>query len=32
LRMLNGQEQAIRVKLNDLILPEDIIVVPQSFF
>ena len=32
LRMLNGQEQTIRVKLNDVILPEDIIVVPQSFF
>ncbi|MES4785949.1 MAG: hypothetical protein C4294_09170, partial [Nitrospiraceae bacterium] len=32
LRKINGQEQSLRVKLEDLVLPEDIIVVPQSFF
>lgn len=32
LRVVNGVEQSIRVKLEELVLPEDIIVVPQSFF
>jgi protein involved in polysaccharide export with SLBB domain len=32
LRTINGQQQSIRVKLDDPVLPEDIIVVPQSFF
>lgn len=32
LRRINGEEQSFRVKLEDAILPEDIIVVPQSFF
>lgn len=32
LRIVNGQEQSMRVKLDDLVLPDDIIVVPQSFF
>lgn len=32
LRRINGREQSMRVKLEDQVLPEDIIVVPQSFF
>ncbi|WP_447987249.1 SLBB domain-containing protein [Nitrospira sp. Nam74] len=32
LRRVNGQEQSFKVKLEDSVLPEDIIVVPQSFF
>lgn len=32
LRVLNGRELSIRVRLEDLVLPDDIIVVPQSFF
>ena len=32
LRMVNGQEQSTRVKLEELVLPEDIIVVPKRFF
>jgi polysaccharide export outer membrane protein len=32
LRTINGEQQSIRVKLDDPVLPEDIIVVPQSFF
>ena len=32
LRTSNGVEQSVRVKLEDILLPDDIIVVPQSFF
>lgn len=32
LRKVNGQEQSIRVTLDTIILPEDILVVPRSFF
>ena len=32
LRVINGQEETISVKLDDLIHPNDIIVVPQRFF
>jgi polysaccharide export outer membrane protein len=32
LRTVNGVEQSVRVKLEDILLPDDIIVVPQSFF
>lgn len=32
LRVINGQEETISVKLNDLLHPNDIIVVPQRFF
>ena len=32
LRVIDGQEQSIRMKLEDSILPEDIIVVPRRFF
>lgn len=32
LRKLNGQEQTIPVTLDGVIMPEDIIVVPRSFF
>ncbi|MBS0154441.1 MAG: SLBB domain-containing protein [Nitrospira sp.] len=32
LRVINGQEVTISVKLDDLIHPSDIIVVPQRFF
>ncbi len=32
LRMINGQEETIPVKLDDLVHPNDIIVVPQRFF
>jgi protein involved in polysaccharide export with SLBB domain len=32
LRTIQGEQQSIRVKLDDPVLPEDIIVVPQSFF
>jgi protein involved in polysaccharide export with SLBB domain len=31
-RTLNGKEQSIRVDLDTLVLPDDIIVVPRSFF
>jgi protein involved in polysaccharide export with SLBB domain len=32
LRKINGQEQSIHVSLDTMILPEDIVVVPRSFF
>lgn len=32
LRMINGQEESISVKLDDPVYPNDIIVVPQRFF
>jgi protein involved in polysaccharide export with SLBB domain len=32
LRMVNGKEKAIEVELDALVLPEDIVVVPRSFF
>jgi len=32
LRKLNGQEQSISVALDGTIMPEDIIIVPRSFF
>jgi len=32
LRKVNGEEQTIPVNLNTIILPEDILVVPRSFF
>ena len=32
LRKINGQEQSIQVNLDTVILPEDIVVVPRSFF
>lgn len=32
LRMINGQEETIPVKLDDPVQPNDIIVVPQRFF
>jgi protein involved in polysaccharide export with SLBB domain len=32
LRVVNGQEETIRVKLDDFLHPNDIIVVPQRFF
>jgi polysaccharide export outer membrane protein len=32
LRVIDGNEQSIRLKLEDVVLPEDIIVVPRSFF
>jgi protein involved in polysaccharide export with SLBB domain len=31
-RTLNGKEQSIRVDLDTVVLPDDIIVVPRSFF
>jgi hypothetical protein len=32
LRKVNGQEQSIQVNLETIILPDDILVVPRSFF
>ena len=32
LRMVNGEEQSVRVNLDAIVLPEDIVVVPRSFF
>jgi polysaccharide export outer membrane protein len=32
LRRVNGEEQTIPVTLNSIVLPEDILVVPRSFF
>ncbi len=32
LRKINGQEQSIQANLDTIILPEDIVVVPRSFF
>ena len=32
LRIVNGEEQSIRVNLDAIVLPEDIVVVPRSFF
>ena len=32
LRRVNGKEKSVRVDLDSLVLPEDIIVVPKSFF
>ena len=32
LRIVNGEEQSLRVTLDALVLPEDIVVVPRSFF
>ncbi len=32
LRVINGQEETIPVKLDDPVHPNDIIVVPQRFF
>jgi protein involved in polysaccharide export with SLBB domain len=32
LRVIDGQQQSIRMKLEDSVLPEDIIVVPRRFF
>lgn len=32
LRIINGEEQSLRMNLDAIVLPEDIIVVPRSFF
>jgi polysaccharide biosynthesis/export protein len=32
LRIVNGEEQSVRVNLDAVVLPEDIVVVPRSFF
>ena len=32
LRIVNGEEQSLRANLDAVILPEDIVVVPRSFF
>jgi polysaccharide biosynthesis/export protein len=32
LRIVNGEEQSMRVNLDTIVLPEDIVVVPRSFF
>lgn len=32
LRIVNGEEQSVRVNLDAIVLPEDIVVVPRSFF
>ena len=32
LRIVNGEEQSLRVSLDAIVLPEDIVVVPRSFF
>ena len=32
LRVIDGHEQSIRLRLEDVVLPEDIVVVPRSFF
>lgn len=32
LRIVNGEEQSLRVNLDAIVLPEDIVVVPRSFF
>ncbi|MEP6887928.1 MAG: SLBB domain-containing protein, partial [Nitrospirales bacterium] len=32
LRIVNGEEQSLRVSLDAVVLPEDIVVVPRSFF
>ncbi|MDQ6734586.1 MAG: SLBB domain-containing protein, partial [Nitrospirota bacterium] len=32
LRIVNGQEQSLPVNLDAIVLPEDIVVVPRSFF
>lgn len=32
LRIVNGEEQTLRVNLDAIVLPEDIVVVPRSFF
>ena len=32
LRMVNGKEQTVEVQLDSEVLPEDIVVVPRSFF
>jgi polysaccharide export outer membrane protein len=32
LRSIDGQEHTVEVALDALVLPEDIIVVPQRFF
>jgi len=32
LRIVDGEEQSLRVTLDAQVLPEDIVVVPRSFF
>ena len=32
LRMVDGEQQLLSVKMNDLIHPDDILIVPESFF
>jgi polysaccharide export outer membrane protein len=32
LRIVNGEEQSLRVSLDAIVFPEDIVVVPRSFF
>ncbi len=32
LRIINGKEQMISVNMEDAVQPEDIIIVPESFF
>jgi protein involved in polysaccharide export with SLBB domain len=32
LRIVNGQEQSLRANLDMIVMPEDIVVVPRSFF
>ena len=32
LRVINGHERTVPVKLDTLVQPDDIVVVPQSFF
>ena len=32
LRTINGKEKTIDVELDSVIMPEDIVVVPRSFF
>jgi protein involved in polysaccharide export with SLBB domain len=32
LRIVNGEEQSLRASLDAIVLPEDIVVVPRSFF
>jgi hypothetical protein len=32
MRMVNGQKVETRVKLTDLVRPEDTIIVPQRYF
>ena len=32
LRRINGKEEIVLVKLKDLIHPDDVIIIPESFF